>query len=175
MVSVLLFTVKHSAVVLMEVSPVKTGHAWLDWVYSAGAVLTLDAAVFIFAIHRMKWQAIIFALVIFAVNLIYFRTDIPYRNWIAASLLSATFAYAVYSFTELFVKDFARLQPKAKAQPKVQGESETPETERRKRKPKDPRASLRAKRSQLRKRLAKDPGDLALQEKLTEIENILSQ
>jgi hypothetical protein len=79
-------------------------------------LIVLDLAVIIFAYNGQKKATIIFALILFLLNLSFFTRELA-LNWnhtreiIVSILLSAAFSYAIFSFSELFVQ---RVQQKPK-------------------------------------------------------------
>lgn len=112
---VLLGTVKHNALVYLRISPENFPEPW-NFIYAAFIVLSIDAAVMVFVIHGKKVAAGVFSFAIMLVNLLYFLPaeelvekfphDPVFSVKIAASLIfSGMYAYAIYQFSELFVKD----------------------------------------------------------------------
>ena len=112
---VLLGTIKHNALVYLRISPENFPEPW-NFIYAAFIVLSIDAAVMVFVIHGKKVAAGVFSFAIMLVNLLYFLPaeelvakfphDPVFSVKIAASLIfSGMYAYAIYQFSELFVKD----------------------------------------------------------------------
>lgn len=107
---VLLFTVKHAAGVLYDISPLRFGIAWADWLYCCLACIAIDWAVLLFARNGMKVQAGTFSVAILLLNGLYFNKeflpqDYPFYEVAASVIFSLTFAYSIYAFSELYLEE----------------------------------------------------------------------
>jgi len=108
---VLLTTLKHSAFSYLEITPVKFGYLFLDWLYSIAVVLVLDAAI-LYASYRGRIDlARIAAVTVGALSLAAFwSTDEEFTltQWVAVVAFSVIIPYLQYELAEIFAADLHR-------------------------------------------------------------------
>ena len=99
--------VNHSAFVFYCTAPTVSSSMWAAYGYA----IMVDSFIVIIALKRKLTIAKVFAVLTFLTNLLYFRvwidfdgTSEAYTNAASSLLISATMAYTIYSYTDIFVQ-----------------------------------------------------------------------